>query len=77
MPLPPQTYRQSLRLLLVDRTEREWSEREWLGMLSLRHDEIWTPRIMRTLDTNAVGLPQLADADLRALALALQVESEV
>ena len=32
---------------------------------------------MRTLDTNAVGLPQLADADLRALALALQVESEV
>jgi hypothetical protein len=59
-------------LPLVDRTEREW-----LGMLSLRHYEIWTPRIMRTLATNRVGPSHLADADLRALVLALQVKGKV
>ncbi len=44
-------------LPLADRTEREL-----LGMLSLKHYETWTPRVMLTVATSGVGLPQLVEA---------------
>jgi LAO/AO transport system ATPase len=44
-------------LPLADRTEREL-----LGMLSLRHYDIWTPLVLRTVATSGEGVAQLADA---------------
>ena len=55
-------------LPLADRTEREL-----LSMLSLRHYDAWTPRVMRTVATSGSGLPQLADAiELHAASCAKQ-----
>ena len=51
-------------LPLADRTAREL-----LGMLSLRHYETWTPRVMRTVAISGEGLPQLVEA-IRAHATA-------
>jgi len=55
-------------LPLADRTEREL-----LGMLSLRHYDAWTPLVMRTVATSGGGVVQLADAiERHALACASQ-----
>jgi LAO/AO transport system ATPase len=43
-------------LPLADRTEREL-----LGMLSLRHHDAWTPQVVRTVATSGDGVPELAD----------------
>jgi GTPase len=39
----------------------ERTERELLGMLSLRHYEAWTPQVVRTVATSGKGVPELAD----------------
>ena len=55
-------------LPLADRTEREL-----LSMLSLRHYDAWTPKVMRTVATSGTGLPQLVDAiELHAKSCAKQ-----
>ena len=43
-------------LPLADRTEREL-----LGMLSLRHYDAWTPQVVRTVATSGAGVAELAD----------------
>ena len=37
------------------------TERELLGMLSLRHYDSWTPQVVRTVATSGEGVPELAD----------------
>jgi LAO/AO transport system ATPase len=37
------------------------TERELLGMLSLRHFAVWTPQVVRTVATSGEGVPELAD----------------
>ena len=39
----------------------ERTERELLGMLSLRHYSVWTPQVVRTVATSGEGVPELAD----------------
>lgn len=51
-------------ILVVNKADlplAERTERELLGMLSLRHYDDWTPQVMRTVATSGDGVPQLAD----------------
>jgi LAO/AO transport system ATPase len=57
----------------ADLPQSERAERELLAMLALRHYEVWTPQIVRTVATRGEGVPQLADAiDAHARACAGQ-----
>ncbi|MBE0613985.1 MAG: methylmalonyl Co-A mutase-associated GTPase MeaB [Burkholderiales bacterium] len=58
-------------LPLADRTEREL-----LAMLSLRHYDVWTPQVLRTIATSGEGVAELADLiERHALACASQRRS--
>jgi putative protein kinase ArgK-like GTPase of G3E family len=46
----------------ADLPQADRAERELLAMLALRHYEVWTPQIVRTVATRGEGVAQLADA---------------
>ena len=51
-------------ILVVNKADlplAERAERELLGMLSLRHYDVWTPQVVRTVATSGEGVPELAD----------------
>jgi LAO/AO transport system ATPase len=51
-------------ILVVNKADlpaAERTERELLAMLSLRHYDVWTPRVVRTVATSGEGVPELAD----------------
>ena len=51
-------------ILVVNKADlplAECTERELLGMLSLRHYDVWTPQVVRTVATSGEGVPELVD----------------
>ena len=51
-------------ILVVNKADlplAERTERELLGMLSLRHYDHWTPQVVRTVATSGEGVAELAD----------------
>jgi LAO/AO transport system kinase len=51
-------------ILVVNKADlpaAERTERELLAMLSLRHYDVWTPQVVRTVATSGEGVPELAD----------------
>jgi LAO/AO transport system ATPase len=45
----------------ADLPQAERTERELRGMLTLRHYEVWTPRVLRTVATSGEGVSALVD----------------